>query len=853
MVYQLAKTSTLLSGQVKWDMVLDGNKVTNLQFVPISEHIPFNYYSPVDVMNYSHCDNIKSLYSKISDKFYTPVVNPKLSDKHLYRSKNLYQDTHENTYEMGMKRVEYHRYSKQFSFFCPIWCDNVIEFNNLRFKICVKNSKNPDRILYSSFIDMDYIKEYMKKYFDTLEVYPIDERASLICNGGYYKEGTTVQNAKKEYVNILDQNDKIYVDDNLFAWKFTLEDIADPSKNTYSYYGKCVSVNHKMSDNTDLIYLNFTEKTAWAKGINAEKGIVQVADTSSIINNLVSKERPMLEFDNMIANIFPNNKLICTQLFNFNFLFNLDDFIPQEFIANMIGEKMNIYVDVYCGSEKVEVRDFYSNYAFIPRYDTYKTQYLTDKNALDYLRDYDIVDFITKNKIVQSTFHWCYQSNQDIMFNMYDGTSPLFNGMDKIQGIHNTFSDLFTQEFDCNKNPFGFLSYHNLDENSTLNFFDDVENILSNESNYYEFDFKDEEEYQWFGDMMVMNKKVNRISSCDKIKTIIIKKTKFPENQIIRVMLSKSYTQMRLTVKNNITLQNFLVFYKIDSDTKTCRVIFFVTENEDSPTFPQDTKNVLFFNGFLSSEFQITDNEQKEIIESIQNILYNVKMPLIFMFDDSIVPEHYNSPDIDSNEATYVKAKHTTYIQRYDLNIYPMMIRTDDEFKFNYTYWCKQFVNTIGNDSEDIDNIKRFNNISFKKFSPLYPSIGYFVLNDCKTDYENFYMSEYIKEKTDNKICYQGDTSWYKNNSMFVLPSSIELTYTGKQLTDDIIFNMLFNYFIKNLDVENLSYTNEEKIKEMYSVFSEKIFDLYTVKYKFDYLSDKDINNYNYEIKYTLR
>ena len=70
MIYQLAKTSTLLTGQVKWDLVMNKDKVTNLQIVPISEHIPYNYNAPVDVMNYSHGDNVKQLYHKIQGDFY---------------------------------------------------------------------------------------------------------------------------------------------------------------------------------------------------------------------------------------------------------------------------------------------------------------------------------------------------------------------------------------------------------------------------------------------------------------------------------------------------------------------------------------------------------------------------------------------------------------------------------------------------------------------------------------------------------------------------------------------------------------------------------------------------------------
>ena len=92
---------------------MEGNTVVNIQYVPISNHIPFNYNNPIDVLNYSHGDNVKALYNRISDDFFKEVVNPMLSVKQLHRYDTLTDDTHENTYEKGMKRLEYKKYKKQ--------------------------------------------------------------------------------------------------------------------------------------------------------------------------------------------------------------------------------------------------------------------------------------------------------------------------------------------------------------------------------------------------------------------------------------------------------------------------------------------------------------------------------------------------------------------------------------------------------------------------------------------------------------------------------------------------------------------------------------------------------------------
>ena len=76
MIYQLAKTSPLITGQIKMNMIMNGNKVVDIQYVPLSNYIPFAYNNPIDVLNYTHGENVKSLYKKISGQFFKDVQTP---------------------------------------------------------------------------------------------------------------------------------------------------------------------------------------------------------------------------------------------------------------------------------------------------------------------------------------------------------------------------------------------------------------------------------------------------------------------------------------------------------------------------------------------------------------------------------------------------------------------------------------------------------------------------------------------------------------------------------------------------------------------------------------------------------
>lgn len=448
MIYQLARTSPLLSGQVKMNMIMNGNKVTSIQYVPISTNIPFNYKNPVDVLNYSHGENVKMLYNQIKSSFFSSVGRKDLSVNNLHKFEDTPDDTHDGTYEMGMKRMEYQRYKKQFEFFCPIWCDTKKEFDSMVFKLCLVNEKGD--LLYSRVIEFE---EKIKKYFSS--VYE-----SLAGSGS--------------------------------------------------------------SENTDLLYIDFTGSTAYIKGLNVETGYVQTVDVSYIIPNLTQIERTVIETDNILVKTFSDNKISATQLFNFNFVFNLEDMIPSAMIKDFRFEKINAYIDVYTkqdnGKEafiKAETKDIYNNYDYIPKYDIDKGSFFIDSseqkyNVLSYLSDPKNIDTITKNRLLGTTFHWALQENDKIIFNLYNGFSPMINSKNAVSGIDFVFTDFRTDHFDINKNPFGIFKYTNI---SSLHFYngEQIAQSVLDKSSFYRFEINEEklnsEKFSNFGPYKVNNQK----------------------------------------------------------------------------------------------------------------------------------------------------------------------------------------------------------------------------------------------------------------------------------------------------------------------------------------------------------
>jgi hypothetical protein len=251
---------------------------------------------------------------------------------------------------------------------------------------------------------------------------------------------------------------------------------------------------------------------------------------------------------------------------------------------------------------------------------------------------------------------------------------------------------------------------------------------------------------------------------------------------------------------------------------------------------------------------------QKSICYNALNLISRVircaKFPNIIVFDKSISTSLANSPSILSTEVNMNKSDKNVRIYRYDSNLYPMFIDidTDDDFK-NNTYWCKQYnrtimntINSVNNGEKDIDDIVTYSKYALDKFSPVFKSIDYFVINSKETDYKNYYLDDWLKDKESN-IKYQKEISWYKNNSMLYLPSDFTITYennTGEELNEDDIVKILDSVLKNNSEFSDRNKSKKEFIR--YYVLG-----LYKYTYEYDYKNDNDITKQIYRIKFTLK
>lgn len=822
MIYQLAKTSPLITGQVKMNMIMNGNKVVDLQYVPLSNYISFAYNNPVDVLNYTHGENVKSLYNKIPGQFFKDVQNPKLSVKQLHRYDTLRDETRDFTYEMGMKRMEYQRYNKQFEFFCPFWCDDTTDFDKLKFVINFKNvlpnDPEKERIIFSKVIEFDdKVKQYLKNIYPSLGL-----------------------------------------------------------------QGK----------NSEILYINFNEMQSHIKGLNVSNGNVQTVDTSYIVNNLLMRERPVLETDNMLISLFGSNKIISTQFFNFSFVFNVEDFLPINFIKSFISERINIYVDMYledklvtsdtneCGeiiseekivTTKIDVKDLYTNYEFIPKYDIYEGKYYNEGekyNVLNYLGDNTCIELINKNKLTQSTFHWVLQNNNTSIFNLYNGFSPLYKGEEKCTAISNDSPDMFTDIFDISKNPYGVFKYTNMYSNETH--VNDIIEVIQNQKSYYTIDLSKEiatdKEYSFFGNVLLNNLELKNIND-------------IPQNTIncAVLRLNETFNKSKMdSIIRNLSFNTIdigdstLICYKEDLNDELKGLVFiFVIYTKDD--FVSNKISFSWIYNFYFNPDDYTEETCKafEYLGKISEILRCTKFPNQICFDKSFMTKHTNSPSIFSKENEMIKIDKFSEIYRYDSNILPMFVDLNDDLFTNNVYYCKQYnrdiLNTIKtiNDNpkiNDIDKIKTYSKYALTKFSPLYKSIDYYVLNSDKIDYTKYYRDVMFNVHKDDPVelfyrdgcnCYCKEVTWYKNNALLYLPENFNYSLeklTEDPISDDDIINIIYNKIINESEV---IYKNTDK-QYGYNLVKYYIKDLYSYSYTYDYVGDK-IEKQKYEIKFTLK
>ena len=569
----------------------------------------------------------------------------------------------------------------------------------------------------------------------------------------------------------------------------------------------------------DVLDINFNTKKATITGIKLDSGNLIKQDISYLVSNLMYRERPMMEFDSLLINAFKDTKMIVRQLFNFNFCFDVNDLISSH-LANMTyGNKFKFKVSTIIDDNILEIRDFYSNYTFIEKdssniktINDFINQTTTDikYNVLDYLYDYKYVNFINKNKYVQSVIHWSLNDNPNYLFNLYNGFGPYESGDDdEVKFYSHKYGntpDLLSSVYNKSLNNIGWCSVININSYSDwLNF------IKQSNTN---------------DDLYLSIKKYSSNFNSNWINNIKYEyNTESPYNELrfnIFVIQQDIYDKIKRHIESN----EFKTVYKLyESDIDEENI--YCVRIKNSERFYGILVCDKYLNNVTYMGFkQILDNyiksKENSTYEQIDNALIylnfklnHVKPVPLITLNKSLYITKSHSPSISSTEIEYYKNDDSTseecYVLRYDGKIKPTFINKEKSEAINKKY----FKITLNKDEFLKSDINKYMHSGLPL---LYPSIGYYAINEKALSYDK------IEKPIINLI---------KN-------IEVELYSEKNDGVDKSIIDIIKNY-IKSI----YKISNDDELNNIYN--------MYNVEYSYDYKSIDNIDDYVYFVKLSLK
>lgn len=750
MIYQLKKTGVAVTGQVKWNLIMGGTKVLDLQFSPINEVMPS--YQRNDVMNYTHLENLNILYKNGKDKFFTPYTL--VSEDY-----PMIKETSEDSYISRCYRMSYKKFNKEFAFFCPIFLDNPDDWDDLSFRFIVKGWMNTDTLIEIP-IDHTFINDYVRRYL----------------------------------------NETMMVDGTNFG--------------------------------NEILNIDLESSIATIRGVDVESHKVVRKDISTIIPNLRSTERPVMETDNMLCRVWEENHMIMPQILNLNFVFNLEDIVPLPLIHHLHNRRFNAYVEIYKGKNKVNTVDIYDNYDQIPVFDVVGNRYNNSYNVLDWIKDNKCIDIINRNRIVQNTFHWALYENQKYIFNLYSGFAPLYAGKGiQGSGLYGSQPAFGDNSFAPWKNNLQWTNVIIKNDGSIKDNFKAVkfiEEIMKDGSNFGDFTNIDgKPDYFWAGTtrynkgLFEANLKKAELD-CGGYKICITLCNGTIDMGNLQNTLKGSYSTY---LKGN----NILI---LSGD----KILMFIYGTLDGT----DTSGSYNLKGFTISNLRgsgLTElfgiGQTENPIRFIKAALNSIAYPSTIIFDNILIPEKTNGPTDDIEEIEYVKEPNNggVYVMRYGGRLLPFLIGDTDEGLENYFYTNKQG--------------KYYDKYVDTGFSPLYPSIGY----GMRTGYDKKGFLAFRQSLTRG---FEG--GMFDNNKLFNLAGEVVVKYKDISLDEGTKFDLFFSNCIILDDDGQPIYdpSNPEYHKDLLKY----IYNLYKCEVVFEY--DDKLNEdgqfvYNYNITYKLR
>lgn len=805
---QLLRTNVLLSGQIKWNINITQYNgkliVSHFNLTPLSDNIPFNYSNDTNILNYDHQYNIKKLWSEIKGYFWNSNENLNLKSSWPIITEEPI-DSHFGDFESCPKRLKYTIYGKQFGYLVPIWLEKLENEKSLQFTIKIGNVINNSEFFITKTLDLKENNEL-----------PYNHIHNKFCR--YFKNWLL-------YTNIF--------------------------KGQY-----------------DVMEIKLKEGTAWMSGVDVSSGNFIKKDISNIVNNLISRERPLLEYDSMIINSFNNNNIILAQLFNFNICFDINDIIDEKLINEMLGQKIHINIsssiqDVNDSNnyENLPLRDIYSNFDFIPKEklsgvkinsifnsqkypgETAPEEIKINKekiNVFSYLKDPQIVDFIQDNKITQNIIHWSLQDNPSYIFNVYNGFSGYY-----ITDIYNDVSHTYGNSPDpgCVKNPNSnspenvcWASWINISANCMNDILKLNNNWVDNEGNaltppYMEiFEKASDITQNW----------VNNLKYKKTIKSI--SNNEITQFKIMLVHITDEISESELI--NNNRFKKFTnsndLYWAIDPNG--LNIIYIISQNMDSLTF-----------GYVKNLLNAQKTYEDTIINYLSEMMQSIIEPELISFDKSLYIKTADGPSLNINELTYYKNNQANsaenYVLRYDGRIIPCFISIDDNYK-NYIYYKDQISDIRSENVPSKLQSSVYARYIKSKYLPLYPSINYFGIKYIE---ENYDKNPEIKTSNGVQLLVPYIEGGHFNSSTsLILKPRVEFIFEFESNNDDYIKTLLYKSTREEL-YKLYNFPNTETMNY--------IMNLYTFKINYDYnyskITDIDpqawINNYIYNVILELK
>ena len=600
----------------------------------------------------------------------------------------------------------------------------------------------------------------------------------------------------------------------------------------------------------ELLNINTSKNLATVKGCSVVSGADSIVDISYIIKNILTRERPLMEFDSILCDTFRQNSLIAKQMFNFNFCFDFSDILGVYAAANIGAQPLNVQVEfgTFNGAfTPFEKRDLYTNYEYIPKYSIQSEGYTQD-NVLDYLNDNLCVDNIYANKMVQPIFHWALADNPNYLYNFYNGFSPEY-GSDEVSGMYYGTPMVGYSKYDeklCNLNwvrtafdmtisdyeyqvKYPDEYYTKLPENDDLN------------SDSFWMDWL---KYKVFEDENVPGKpainpssiKYFKIAYCDNIPNI--------GNKDVTLNI---YTKKNGTLIT--TLSNNLKAAIGGPDQQNQNVLTLFVDKNNMGIISLDWfaigQNYYYFEFIYDND---PDSEFSKVLNWIFQIKNNVIPPEKFVYDKGIIPVKADKTLTNSREIRFLKANRnsTVTLHRYTGHLIPMFIPGGIRM-CNWDWRPKQFKKVGDTVAKTINKAY----VNKKKLD--FPSLGWFTLeNDFTPDANNPIPRTHYDSLPDvmpqqaadwfKDVC--TDLCWYDASYGLNLPSQWSTIYTADgdndPYLDDVVAESLLKAYL------NVPFIGDDE-------FHSCVWNLYTYTFDFDYTNNQNIKDIEYHITYNLR